>query len=421
MQAKYKSMNYIKVVIIYLCIFPININLLSAKEEKLNTICKKALESYKGYSIYRGDLHVHTNYSADASKDQTIDRVINSAKEKLDFIAITDHDEHLNDVLTKQEWKNICNVCKNNNKAGDFLVIPGYEWTYPDQNFRKDRIDYEHKIIYFDNPPDDIFRFTDFPTPKDLAKAVKIAGGVGHTPHPRSFTVMDLEQSQIKVFHYERNHWDYDCEFSNIFSNAEIFPDGQPYSYDFDKKKDDSIKNELVHISWELEIQKALSMGCKLGILATSDTHWPNVIPGDERRTVVFAKNLSRKNILNALYRRNNYAEIAPNEVDVYFSIAGHIVGEEFEIDKNPELLIYIKSKMRIDGILIYKNNNKWINLTKNDAEHFYNDFKEMCYSVNDKSFNDSSFYYVKIILNGFNEYGYPFTVWTSPIWVNKK
>ncbi len=397
------------------------IGIAAAAGEDSNTIRKMALEPYAEYHLYRGDLHVHTNYSADADSGQEINGVIQSARDRLDFIAITDHDEYKDDVLTKDEWKQIVAVCQKQNCDGEFIVIPGYEWTFPDQHFKPGSKDYEHKILYFADPPDDIFRYHNFSTPEILANAVRGVGGIGHTPHPRSFTVMDLKDHQIIVKHHERDYWDYGRGFSSTFTNAEVYPDGPLYQYDFDKVESDDIKEELVQISWELEIEKAMSMGYKLGFVATSDTHRPTIVSGKDRRTVVFAKELTRKGILNALRKRHNYAEVCPESVDVYFSISGHIIGDEFEAIRNPKLLLNIQSEREISEVYIYKNNNKWIAINKEDSSLFSPDFKEVNFAVEDVDFITHSFYFVKIRLKGFNEYGTPFTVFASPVWVNKR
>ncbi len=392
-----------------------------AVDEDINKIREMALGPYAEHHLYRGDLHVHTNYSADADSGQEINGVIQSAKDRLDFIAITDHDEYKDDVLTKDEWKQIVAVCQKQNRDGEFIVIPGYEWTFPDQLFKPGGKDYEHKILYFANPPDDIFRYRKFPTPEILAIEMSRVGGIGHTPHPRSFTVMDLKNHQIIVTHHERDYWDYGREFASIFPNAEVYPDGPLCQYDFDKVESDDIVEERVQISWELEIQKALSMGYRLGLIATSDTHWPNIKPGEDRRTVVFAKNLTRKGIVGALKKRNNYAVVCPENIDVYFSISGHIIGNEFETVRNPRLLLNIQSEREIIAVYIYKNNNKWITINKEDSSPFSRDFKEVNFAVEDVDFVTNSFYFVKIRLKGFDEYGTPFSVFTSPIWVNKR
>lgn len=392
----------------------------TAADEAISTIREMALEPYAEYYLCRGDLHVHTNYSADADSGQEINGVILSSKDRLDFIAITDHDEYKDDVLTKDEWRQIVAVCQKQNSDGEFIVIPGYEWTSPDKHFKPGSKDYEHKILYFADPPDDIFRYRNFPTPEILANAVNGVGGIGHTPHPRSFTVMDLKNHQIIVKHYERDYWNYGHKFSSTFTNAEVYPDGPLYQYDFDKVESDDIKEERVQISWELEIQRVLSMGYKLGFVATSDTHWPNIVPGKDRRTVVFVKELTRKSILDTLKERHNYAEVCPENVDVYFSISGHIIGDEFETVRNPGLLLNIQSEREIIEVCIYKNNDKWITINKGNPSQFSSDFKEVNFTVKDNNFITHSFYFVKIRLKGFNEYGIPFTVFTSPIWVNK-
>ncbi|MDR4498033.1 MAG: hypothetical protein MRK02_08975 [Candidatus Scalindua sp.] len=89
-------------------------------------------------------------------------------------------------------------------------------------------------------------------------------------------------------------------------------------------------------------------------------------------------KELTRKSILDALKKRHNYAEVCLENVDVFFSISGHLLGDEFETAQNPKLLLNIQSEREISEVYIYKNNNKCITINKLNSSPFSSNFKEI-------------------------------------------
>ncbi len=109
----------------------------------------KCTESPARHQVYFGDIHVHTAVSDGlGSPNDTYDHARNVAHS--DFAAISDHSTMecskayylLTRKMPNSKWKELQTVARNANKAGEFVMFRGVEYTFIEK-------DAGHKNVYF--------------------------------------------------------------------------------------------------------------------------------------------------------------------------------------------------------------------------------------------------------------------------------
>ena len=83
----------------------------------------------KTYQLYWADLHNHSGLTCDAHGEP--DELLHYARDRarLDAVALTDNDEVFDDPLTEAEYALSLLYARRFTREGEFLVLPGYEWT----------------------------------------------------------------------------------------------------------------------------------------------------------------------------------------------------------------------------------------------------------------------------------------------------
>ena len=80
--------------------------------------------------VFWGDLHGHSNFSDGTGEpDEWFDYARHTAA--LDFVSLTDHD-HFGVRFIDQSpdlWEELCSVARAHHAPGQFVTLPGYEWT----------------------------------------------------------------------------------------------------------------------------------------------------------------------------------------------------------------------------------------------------------------------------------------------------
>ncbi|MFP4385196.1 MAG: hypothetical protein ACLFST_11305 [Spirochaetia bacterium] len=127
-------------------------------EEIRGTNFPKAARSNKDFSLFWGDPHVHSGYSKDPEGE--VDELLYYAKEvaDLDFIAITDNDEHYASWL--RDWERIrsFSVERAWHEDGQFVVLDGFEFTQTIPKIIKEK---NHRTVLLQKPSAKLFRWSD--------------------------------------------------------------------------------------------------------------------------------------------------------------------------------------------------------------------------------------------------------------------
>jgi len=81
------------------------------------------------YRLYWADLHNHSGLTCDAHGEP--DELLHYARDRarLDAVALTDNDEVFDDPLTEAEYALSVSFARHFTREGEFLALPGYEWT----------------------------------------------------------------------------------------------------------------------------------------------------------------------------------------------------------------------------------------------------------------------------------------------------
>ena len=213
------------------------------------------------------------------------------------------------------------------NVDGKFVAIAGYEWTSQSKYWtdvatgeESERLFpgvpkfYNHKNVYFPHRVDDIFRAKDsaYMTPDLLAEAVRKAGGLIHNNHP------DKGPDG-------RDQWDYTAAASEVIVNTEMYGDVLNY------------EGKTYQVDMEKAVCAFLNRGGRTGFVRGTDSHEGK----PEARTAALAKELTRESLFEALRHRRNYA-VSYARIGLEFTLCGHDMGEECEIEGKPILSIKV-------------------------------------------------------------------------------
>jgi len=355
--------------------------------------------SYAEYKIFWGDIHGHTSHSDGKG---SLDDYFTYARDvsKLDFVIVTDHDYGNGKPawrMPQETWMLTQDKADEFTVDGKFVAIAGYEWTSQAKywtdvgpNKPSERLFpgapkfYNHKNVYFPTRLDDIFSAKDTAsyTPDMLAAAVRKQGGLIQNNHPDAGPE-------------GQDQWDYSPDHYPVITNTEIRPDtlrheGKTYPLDSERM-----------------VREFLSRGGKTGFVLGSDTHEGQ----PAARTAVLAKELTRNAIFDALRHRRNYA-VSHARIELDVQINGHRMGEEFVTADKPAITVSVTGTAPIAELVIIRDGSVLSRLTPNTPQ--------VKLTYRDESFQQSSYYYVRVVQSDADAHGNPSHAWSSPIWAKK-
>ena len=289
-------------------------------------VCKKD----PGLNLYWGDMHGQTRETLGCG---TLDDYLSFARD-MALIDVTSWQG--NDFeITDEAWKYVRERCSAFNEEGKFLVFLGYEWS------GTSNAGGDHNI-YFLGDSENFYPSSNWVVP-------------GRTSvENNAFPISEL---------FERMH-----ERKDVMATPHI--GGRCSNLDFfDPEFIHNIEIHSQHGIFQWFAKEAMKRRYKIGFVATSDDHsgkpglaYPAITEDEfsgalavrSGLTGIYAKDLAKESIWDALTHRRNYASTLDRLV-VKTDIDGHLMGEEFEKDGSDiKFNIFAAGSDAFDHILIY-------------------------------------------------------------------
>lgn len=333
------------------------------------------------FKIVFGDLHEHTKLSWDAKSGALSPRdafIHGRNVAKLDFMAITDHANDLNNGKPLEGWQMILDAAQAMT-VPDFVALGSQE-----VGLVFARGGYGHLIIH--NSP-------------DLADNSDLR----------------LDLNSIYNFIIQRNalahfaHPGIEGDASTKFNNFEYVPQVDPFMYGLE------VLSGFNSFQYEKYYLIALNKGWHVGAVTGQDNHAGFYgdrfdSRGNINLTGVLVDTLDRSNLLEALQKHRTFAfQTSPFNDRMFltkFTADGHWMGEIFQNDDNiVEFKISAHAQMKFVSAQLYKNGI----LFKTHEP----DSPDFTWTPVDSSSFGAVYYFVKLVQEDTD------MLWSSPIWVN--
>lgn len=345
--------------------------------------------TYKGETLYLyyGDLHDHTEVSiCNRVRDESIDEAYADMRDitSLDFACVTDHGYNLTAYL----WNHTAKMARLNDDPGRFLTFLGEEWTSTFEEYSDEHPYgfYGHRNLVFE---DSYFprwwNARNYDTPaKVWAELREMNANFVHIPHQIADT------GNVPV------DWNYHDEEAQPV--AEIFQGRGSYEYlgaPRMARSSTPTKGAFIQDAW--------AQGVVIGVIASPDHG------GGRGKACVYAPELTRKAILDAIRKRHTFGSTASRMLlDV--RVNGALMGEKIAASGGKPVNVEITARCpgAIKSVEVCRN-NKFIYTTSpggNDAKFTF---------VDEKPLDEPAYYYVRLIQED-NE-----IAWSSPVWLGYK
>jgi hypothetical protein len=340
----------------------------------------------KTLQVFFGDLHQHSEFSGCGRRDGRIDQNQSYTRDVrgLDFMATTDHGEHLND----HNWRVTQLTARRSYRPGEFVAFSGFEWTSEfDAGGNLYRGHYN--AIFRENGGGDTFFSASDPrtnTPQELWKALeKAVGG---------------EQNVLTFPHHpgRRDAWlswnYYDPRMAPLIEIAQVRGSYEGEGCPTGLKTETAGARIRGH-----DIQDGLSRGMRWGFIAGGDH-------GGRQLAAVFSPELTREAIFDALKARRTYAT-SGERMFLDVRVNDHFMGEEF-VQGNETRTIEVRARgtaplSEIDLVRNGRSIQKWVG-GGSEFEIRWLDREPLPERENS--------YYVRAVQEGGG------LAWSSPIWV---
>ncbi len=283
--------------------------------------------------LYWGDIHVHTERSADArvwahtTSTYAGSYKIGRYRYGLDFQANSDHHGLLQGNYTLAEWEEMKRITNAANDPGRFVALIANEYSHSqgDANayYKEDDIPYIAFDPYkSDGHPESLFaQLRPYRCPL-------IPHHVAQDMRPFNWNNYAPELMTV-------------CEIFSNHGRAEYLHNTPHYSH----HKIPTTKGE----TWVEQLQAGKKMGC----IASSDDHWAR--PGTCGLTGVWSPSFDRKGICGAIYTRHCHATTGDRTI-LYFTVNGAGEGQTIPMEGNPKIHVRAAAGSPIEKLEVVKN-----------------------------------------------------------------
>lgn len=293
----------------------------------------------KKSKIYWGDIHNHNEIGY--GKGSLI-RSFDLAENALDFYAFTPHgwwpdipedDEpvrrHHQQGFDKvsANWDRIKQLVQERYREDQFVTFLAWEWH---------SLEWGDYCLYYPNVEQELYK------PDNLAD-LKI--------HVTSQNAIMIPHHPGYKLGWRGLNWDCLDEF--LSPVVEIFSE---HGNSLEAKSHIGMYN---HSMGGIELSQSgleqLKKGHKFGLVASSDDHYGYPGGYGYGLTAVYADNLSRESIFDALKRRHTYA-VTGDRIKLNFTVNDAIPGESIDASDEVKLDFFVQARDRIKSVEIYKN-----------------------------------------------------------------
>ena len=353
----------------------------------------------KTYSIYRGDLHRHTDISVDGNNDGSLLDAYRYARDaaSLDFIGIANHTD---DIWDTYNWWRSQKVADLFNVNSSFVAFYGYERSIEWPN--------GHRNIFFTKKGAPILPIGAFEARAGYAGSGTLYGyvrryngiSIPHTTGRTSGTDWrdndPRVENIVEIYQGMRDSYEYPGS-PRPFKLFDLPDSTHPVPRASSAPSSPSFK-PLGFVSY------ALAKGYKLGFIASSDHISTHV-----SYACVIAPNLSRESLMDALRKRRTYAATDNIILDIKYkgSDGDHLMGDVFASNVPLEIQARIIGTDSILQVDVLKDNLIVKTYKPDTGSIFSFNYRDLGYQQ-----KKDSYYYVRVIQSNGE------MAWASPVWV---
>jgi hypothetical protein len=334
-------------------------------------------------NLYFGDLHDHTEISiCNRTGDESVDESYANMRDivRHDFACATDHGYNINAYL----WNYLAKLARINDDPDRFLTFLAEEWTSSIEEYSAKHPYgfYGHRNLIFADPYfPRWFNAFSRQTPAEVWEALRKAkANFVQIPH------------QLADTGNVPTDWDFVDETAQPV--AEIFQGRGSYEYQGTPRQ-----AAATTPAGQYFLQDAWARGVVIGVIASPDH------TGGYGKACVYAPDLSRESILDALRARHCYGTTAA-KIALDVRVDGHLMGEKITkpAGESVEVAVRVQCPADLDRVEVCRS-NKFV-YTKN-AEGKSCDLT----FVDPEPLPGFSYYYVRVLQKDGE------IAWSSPVW----